>query len=95
MIDLLNKSLETAKKIAKLRRQAPDFQLWKSIEEQLNFIISDFSMAGGFLHQAKEERVSQIIMGLQAVRELEATDPALADLLCEINYEYKALYAAG
>lgn len=95
MIDLLNKALGAVKVIARLRNQAPDFQLWRSIEAQLNFIVSDFSSLGDFLHQANEEQVSQIIMGLQAVRELEATDPALADLLCEIDYEYKALYTAG
>lgn len=92
---LLNKTLNATKKITRLRKQAPEFQLWKSIEAQLNFIICDFSMAGDFLHQADVERVSQIIIGLQAVREIESTDPALADLLCEIDYEYKTLYVIG
>ena len=90
---LFNKTLNAVKIIAGLRIQAPEFQLWKSIEEQLNFIISDFSIAGKFLHQANTERVNQIIIGMQTVREIESTDPALADLLCEIDYEYKTLYA--
>lgn len=54
--------------------------------------ISDFSIDGDFLHQAYTERVTQIITGLQTAREIESTDPALADLLYEIDYEYKALY---
>jgi len=92
MIDLLNKTRNTATIITKLKTQSPEHQLWKSIEAQLNFIISDFSIGGDFLHQADAERVSQIIIGLQAVREIESTDPSLADALCEIDYEYKALY---
>jgi hypothetical protein len=91
--NLFNKTVSAEKIITQLRNQAPEIQLWKSIEAQLNFIISDFSINGDFLHQANTERVSQIIIGLQAVREIESTDPELADALCEIDYEYKDLYA--
>jgi hypothetical protein len=90
---LFNKTLNAVKIIAELRNQAPELQHWTSIEAQLNFIISDFSIAGNFLNQANAERVTKIIIGIQAVREIESTDPALAALLCEIDYEYKTLYA--
>lgn len=95
MNNLFSKAISAKNTISKIRSQAPDFQLWKSIEAQLNFIISDFSDSGVFLNQADKDRVSQIIMGLQAVREIESSDPQLADLLCEIDYEYKSFYSIG
>jgi hypothetical protein len=78
--------------LAKLEKENPDFNLWHSISSQLNFILDDFDSSGNHKKQASKERVKEIIIGVQAIREIDAGNPKLADLLCEIDYEYKKLY---
>jgi hypothetical protein len=82
-----------AKKIVLvLLQENPSYNLWMSVAAQLDFIFQDFDDDGVFLKSAKLERVSDLILGLQAVREIEAGNPELADLLCEIEYSYKMQY---
>jgi len=76
-----------------LRNESPSYNLWSSISSQLDFILDDFDTSGGFKNQAAVERVKQIIIGVQAVREIEPRNMQLADLLCGIDYEYKKLYS--
>ena len=88
--------LFTAKKahdvLAKLEKENPDYNLWRSISSQLKFILDDFDLSGNHKKEADTERVKEIIMGIQAIREIDAGNPELADILCEIDYEYKKLY---
>ncbi len=86
-------STKNAKNIlGKLEKENPGFNLWHSISSQLNFILDDFDSSGNHKKQASKERVKEIIIGIQAIREIDAGNPELADLLCEIDYEYKKLY---
>ncbi len=75
-----------------LERENPKYLLRKSISAQLDFILDDFNSAGEPKKAADKESVKKIILGVQAVREIEVGNPKLADLLCEIDYEYKKLY---
>ena len=78
--------------ITDLERKNPSFSLWKSISAQVDFILGDFEDSGKPKKIADKERVKSLILGVLAVREIEAGNPKLADLLCEIDYEYKKLY---
>lgn len=78
--------------IETLLKQNPSFNLWSSINAQLVYVLNDFDVSGNFKGCAEKERVSQIVMGVQAVREIESQNAPLADLLFEIDYEYKKLY---
>jgi len=78
--------------LSQLEKQNPDYNLWKSISSQLNFVLNDFDSSGNHKKEAVKERVKEIIMGIQAIREIDAGNPELADLLCEIDYEYKKSY---
>ncbi len=78
--------------LSKLEKENPDYNLWQSISSQLSYILNDFDSSGNHKKEAVKERVQEIIMGVQAIREIDAGNPELADLLCEIDYEYKKLY---
>ena len=78
--------------LSKLEKENPDYNLWRSISSQLNFILDDFDSSGNHKKEADKERVKEIIMGIQAIREIDAGNPELADILCEIDYEYKKSY---
>jgi hypothetical protein len=54
-----------------LRNESPSYNLWSSISSQLDFILDDFDASGEFKNKAAIERVKQIIIGVQAVREIE------------------------
>ena len=86
-------AIQAKKIVSSLRSDNPDHNLWISVENQLNFILNDFDRLGNFKKSADKEKVSKIILGVQAVREIDAGDEKLADLLCEIDYEYKSLYS--
>lgn len=81
--------------VSDFEQENPDFGLWKSISAQLDFILDDFDASGNFKKSSDMERVKKIILGVQAIREIEAGNPELADLLCEIDYHYKKLYPPG
>lgn len=91
-MDIFLNTNKARKIIIKLEVQHPDFSLWKSISKQIKFILDDFDSSGKQKKIADKERVKQLILGVQAVREIEAGYPELADLLCEIDYEYKKTY---
>lgn len=78
--------------LSKLKIDNPDFRLWDSLHNQIEFILSDFDTIGNFKKSARTEDVKKIIIGVQAIREIEQGNPSLADLLCEIDYEYKKAY---
>lgn len=78
--------------LRKLEKENPDFNLWHSISAQLNFILDDFDSNGNLKKEADKERVKELILGVQAIREIEPGNPELADLLCDIDYEYKKAY---
>lgn len=59
---------------------------------QLDFIFRDYDSEGICLGAASLDRVSQIILGLQAVREIEPGNPEFEKLLCEIDFFYKRQY---
>ncbi|UUA74888.1 immunity protein Tsi6 family protein [Cellvibrio sp. QJXJ] len=75
-----------------LLQKNPDFPLWRSIKNQLDFIESDFEVSGSFKSNSNIEMVRNIILGVQSIREVEQGNPELSDLLCEIDYQYKKLY---
>ena len=91
-MNTLLKTKEAKNIIAKLEEENPDYNLWHSISSQLNFILNDFDSSGNHKKEANTSRVKEIIMGVQAIREIDAGNPELAELLCEIDYEYKKLY---
>lgn len=92
MTALYEKLVKAKKAIEALLSDSPSYQLWRSIEVQINFILSDFSSSGVFLKKTNTGRVNQIILGLQAIREIETSHSEFADLLCQIDCEYKELY---
>ncbi len=90
---LLNTNIAQAKSLVDVLLQVdPDFPLWISIKNQLDFIENDFDENGVFKKSADMERVKKIILGVQSIREVEPGNPQLSDLLCEIDYQYKKLY---
>lgn len=64
----------------------------ESIKNQLDFIKNDLEKSQPDILIASKADVQRIILGVQAVREIEPLNEELADLLCDIDYEYKKLY---
>jgi len=91
-MNLFESTQAANKEVSKLIAENPDFALWQSLYNQIGFIQQDFDEKGVFKKRAELERVSELILGIQAVREVEANNPELAELLCDIDYEYKSLY---
>ncbi|HFB65138.1 MAG TPA: hypothetical protein ENJ60_06315 [Aeromonadales bacterium] len=91
-MNILLKTKKAKDILAKLEKENPDYNLWHSISSQLNFIIDDFDAYGNQKKEADKKRVKEIIMGVQAIREIDSGNPELADMLCEIDYEYKKSY---
>jgi len=91
-MNILLKTKKAHDVLTKLEKENPDYSLWRSISSQLNFILDDFDLSGNHKKVADKDRVKEIIMGIQAIREIDAGNPELADILCEIDYEYKKLY---
>lgn len=91
-IDIIKK-IEDASQIIKKRFPSSRLnETLESINNQLDFIKSDLEKSQPFIPQAKKADVERIILGVQAVREIESQNEELADLLCDIDYEYKKLY---
>lgn len=91
-IDIIKK-IEDASQI--ISRRFPSSMLnetMESINNQLDFIKNDLEKSLPFTPQANKADVERIILGVQAVREIESQNEELADLLCDIDYEYKKLY---
>ena len=78
--------------LTELEKENPGFNLWTSISAQLNFILNDFDSSGNHKKDANKNRVDELILGVQSIREIEPGNPELSELLCDINYEYKKLY---
>ncbi|EIK42930.1 hypothetical protein O59_001211 [Cellvibrio sp. BR] len=92
-MNLLNTNIAQAQSLVDaLLQENPDFPLWRSIKNQLDFIESDFEVSGSFKKKSDLEMVKRIILGVQSIREVEPGNPELSDLLCEIDYQYKKLY---
>lgn len=91
-MNIFLKATKAKLEIESLKIESPGYKLWDSILSQINFILDDFDKVGGFKNKASVDRVKQIILGVQAIREIEPGNMSLADLLCEIDYEYKKLY---
>jgi GTP1/Obg family GTP-binding protein len=64
----------------------------ESITKQLEFIKKDLENLQHGISKASKEDVQRIIIGVQAIREIESQSEELADLLCDIDYEYKKLH---
>ncbi|MGR8929557.1 MAG: immunity protein Tsi6 family protein [Gammaproteobacteria bacterium] len=94
-MDILLNVKKAKETVYTLLEENPDFDLWKSIYAQLDFILSDFDSTGKHKRMANKDRVREIILGVQAIREIEAGNPELADLLCNIDYEYKKYYGVS
>ena len=92
MESIYSNTLNAKSKITDLTQENNSFPLWNSILAQLNFIENDFEPNGNCKNSANKEKVSKIILGVQAIREIEPGNPELADLLCKIDYEYKKHY---
>lgn len=95
MTELYLKIKKVEKIIVDLVANDPDFLLWKSILSQILYIVSDFDGFGICKKLADIEDVKKIILGLQAVREIESGNPDFADLLCDMDYEYKSIYGVS
>ena len=91
-MNVLFKAEKAKLEIDILRKESPSFSLWDSISSQLDYILNDFDSSGNFKKTSDVSRVKQIIIGVQSVREIESGNSKLADLLCEVDYEYKELY---
>lgn len=91
-IDILKK-IEDASQIIKKRFPGSKLtETMKSIRNQLDFIKNDLEKSQPYTPKAKKADVERIILGVQSVREIESQNEELADLLCDIDYEYKKLY---
>ncbi|GAB1261917.1 immunity protein Tsi6 family protein [Aurantivibrio plasticivorans] len=84
----------TRAEIEHLNQSTPRYQLMLSISAQLDFILKDLNKDGTIKNLASENDVERIVMGTQAVRELEPSFPDLSDRICKIAYEYKRHYGA-
>ena len=90
--ELLNK-IEKASRI--IKKQFSDQGLSgtiASIVSQLDFIKNDMKNSGPDGPSAKKQDVERIILGLQAIREIESQNEELSDMLCDIDYAYKKLH---
>ncbi len=67
----------------------PEDNLMQSILAQLRFIEKDLTKG---VPEKDHSKRNEIIIGIQSIRELDDSFPELANLLCEIDYEYKTLY---
>jgi Tsi6 len=92
MFNVFKKTSEAKLTLSRLLAENPQHALWVSISAQLDFILQDFDNHGTWLKSAPVARVSDLIMGVQAIREIEVCYPELADKLCKIDYDYKKLY---
>ncbi|MGI9283267.1 MAG: immunity protein Tsi6 family protein [Endozoicomonas sp.] len=91
-MNLFNDINSALAEVQQQRIENPDYSLWKSIEAQLRFMLNDFDDKGKCRKSANLERVDAIIIGVQAIRELDTGNPQLSDLLCNIDYNYKKIY---
>ncbi|MBB3167495.1 immunity protein Tsi6 family protein [Simiduia aestuariiviva] len=87
-----NKIENAKRQIDSLLLKNPNYQLLQSIHNQLLFIIGDFDENGKILKKNKKNDVEKLILGVQAIRELDTSFPELSDLLCDIDFEYKGEY---
>jgi hypothetical protein len=62
--------------------QSPDFQIYRSIRAQLQFIQGHLVDRTPI---AEEDR-QRLILGVLAAREFETSDPDYADVLFEVSY---------
>lgn len=92
MINIFKEASITKLTVTGLLTENPGHPLWKSIAVQLDFILQDFDDNGACLKSAPKSRVSELIIGVQAVREIEMEFPDLADALCNIDHAYKTQY---
>jgi RNA recognition motif-containing protein len=92
IIDILKKIDDASQIIKKQFSSSKLNETMKSITNQLDFIKNDLEKSKPYTPTANRKDVERIIIGLQAVREVESQNEELADLLCDIDYEYKKLY---
>ncbi len=92
MKSIYENTIDAKSKIIDLIKENGAFPLWNSILAQLNFIEDDLSPDGNIKSSAELEEVKKIILGVQAIREIEPGNSELADLLCKIDYDYKKYY---
>jgi Tsi6 len=66
---------------------SPEYGMYHSIRAQLQFIQRTI-VAGA---KPTDDEVDRLTLGIYAARELETTDPELADVLFEVEYLFKRL----
>ena len=89
--DILKK-IEKASQI--INKQFPTSKLSKTMESitnQLSFIKNDLEKSQPYTPNENKSDVQRVILGVQAVREIESQNEELSELLCDIDYEYKKL----
>ena len=90
--DILKKIGEAAQIINRQFSGSKLTETMQSIIKQLDFIKNDLEISQSGILKASKVDVQRIILGVQAVREIESQNEKLADLLCDIDYEYKKLH---
>ena len=69
-----------------LSRRHPETATLRSIVRQLDYLVSVATGANG-----DRSRLKDVILGVQAAREVEPLDPSLAELLYRCDAEVKTL----
>jgi hypothetical protein len=72
-------------RLAGCERDTPGLPLWASLRAQLEFVQHHLRESRGPEQRDRE----RIILGVQAVRELDDADPAFAGDLKEIDYAFR------
>lgn len=81
-LDLLNEALVKSRR---LQEQFPEVQTIGSIIRQLEYLIGVESRVND------RSRLGEIILGVQAAREIEPLDSDLAELLYQVNDEARTM----
>jgi hypothetical protein len=75
------------KMIAERLSAAPDFEIFESIKNQLEFIRKTVEPG----RKPTEDEKERLTLGIYAAREFETSDPDFANVLFDIAYLFKRL----
>lgn len=87
MADLPSLVSTGQKMLSERMSAAPDFAIYESIKNQLEFIRS--TVAAG--RKPSDDEKERLTIGVYAAREFESSDPDFANVLFDIAYLFKRL----
>jgi hypothetical protein len=85
--ELSNVVLKAQEMVSKRLKEVPNYGVYIHARDQLEGISAVLKQ--GAIPNSEQKK--QIDIALMAVKELESTEPELADVLCMVDYIYKKL----